>query len=196
VTITSQPADEAAVAPAGTHAVTHGAGEHGAGHAPERRTIVSILTTTDHKTIGLMYIVTSFLFFLAAGLMALFMRVELARPGLQLLSEEQYNQLFTMHGTIMLLFYATSMAIGLANFIVPLQIGAPDVAFPRLNAMGYWFYAFGGLMAVSGFLTPGGAADPAPGQTSGSSACSCPGWGRSWAPSTSSPRSSPCARRA
>jgi len=159
VTITSQPAGEAAVAPAGTHGITHGAGEHGAGHAPERRTIVSILTTTDHKTIGLMYIVTSFLFFLAAGLMALLMRVELARPGLQVLSEEQYNQLFTIHGTIMLLLYATTMAIGMANYIIPLQIGAPDVAFPRLNALGYWFYLAGALMVVSGFLTPGGAAD-------------------------------------
>ncbi len=128
------------------------------GHGPERRTIVSILTTTDHKTIGLLYIVSSFGFFLAAGLMAMLMRTELARPGLQSISEAQYNQLVTMHGTIMLLFYATTMAIGLANFIVPLQIGAPDVAFPRLNALGYWFYLFGGLTAVSGFLTPGGAA--------------------------------------
>src|SRR5699024_1422748 len=69
------------------------------------------------------------------------------------------NQLFTMHGTIMLLLYATPVVFGFANFVLPLQIGAPDVAFPRLNAFSYWLYLFGGLIAVSGFITPGGAAD-------------------------------------
>ena len=90
--------------------------------------------------------------------MALFMRAELARPGLQFLSLEQFNQLFTMHGTIMLLFYATPIVFGFANFVLPLQIGAPDVAFPRLNAFSYWLYVFGALIALSGFFTPGGAA--------------------------------------
>jgi cytochrome c oxidase subunit 1 len=121
--------------------------------------ITKVLSTTDHKTIGLMYIVTSFVFFMIAGLMALLMRGELARPGLQFLSNEQYNQLFTMHGTIMLLLYATPVVFGFANFILPLQIGSPDVAFPRLNAFSYWLYLFGGIITVSGFLTPGGAAD-------------------------------------
>ncbi|WP_174385113.1 cbb3-type cytochrome c oxidase subunit I, partial [Nocardia otitidiscaviarum] len=92
-------------------------------------------------------------------LMALLMRAELARPGLQFLSAEQFNQLFTMHGTIMLLFYATAIVFGFANIILPLQIGAPDVAFPRLNAFSYWLYLFGGTMATAGFITPGGAAD-------------------------------------
>ena len=91
--------------------------------------------------------------------MALLMRAELAVPGLQFLSNEQYNQLFTMHGTIMLLLYATPILFGFANYIVPLQIGAPDVAFPRLNAFSYWLFLFGGLIVMSGFLTPGGAAD-------------------------------------
>ncbi|TML25660.1 MAG: cytochrome ubiquinol oxidase subunit I, partial [Actinobacteria bacterium] len=118
-----------------------------------------LLRTTDAKQIGLMYLVTSFIFFLVGGFMALIMRAELARPGLQFLSPEQYNQLFTMHGTIMLLFFATPIVFAFANYIVPLQIGAPDVSFPRLNALAYWLYAFGGSLAVGGFLTPGGAAD-------------------------------------
>ena len=117
------------------------------------------LTTTDHKVIGNLYLVTAFCFFLGAGALALMMRAELARPHLQLLSEEQYNQLFTVHGTIMMLLFATPLFAGFANAVMPLQIGAPDVAFPRLNAFTYWVYLLGGLMVVSGFLTPGGAAD-------------------------------------
>ncbi len=118
-----------------------------------------ILRTTDAKQIGLMYLVTSFVFFLAGGFMALLMRAELARPGMQFLSLEQYNQLFTMHGTIMLLLFATPILFAFANYIVPLQIGAPDVSFPRLNALAYWLYAFGGTLTIAGFATPGGAAD-------------------------------------
>ena len=129
---------------------------------PERRPrggrFLGYLKTTDPKVLGVMYIVTSLFFFMVGGVMALFMRAELARPGLQFLSLEQYNQLFTMHGTIMLLFYATPIVFGFANFVLPLQIGAPDVAFPRLNAFSYWLYVFGALIAVSGFFTPGGAA--------------------------------------
>jgi cytochrome c oxidase subunit 1 len=127
---------------------------------PRRRSpIWQLLTTTDHKTIGLMYIVTSFAFFMLGGLLALLMRAELARPGLQFFSNEQYNQLFTMHGTIMLLLFATPIVFGFANFVLPLQIGSPDVSFPRLNAVSYWLYLFGGLITVAGFLTPEGAAD-------------------------------------
>jgi cytochrome c oxidase subunit 1 len=103
--------------------------------------------------------VTSFGFFMVGGAMALLMRAELARPGQQFLSNEQYNQLFTMHGTLMLLLYATPILFGFANYIVPLQIGSPDVAFPRLNAFSYWLFLFGGLIVLAGFLTPGGAAD-------------------------------------
>ena len=87
-----------------------------------------------------------------------FLRAELTRPGMQFLSNEQYNQIFTMHGTIMLLMFSTSLFVGFANVIMPLQIGAADVAFPRMNMLSYWLYFFGSLMAVAGFLTPGGAA--------------------------------------
>ncbi|MFW6690671.1 cytochrome c oxidase subunit I [Streptomyces sp. MAR4 CNX-425] len=122
------------------------------------RSVVAWLTTTDHKKIGSLYLGTSFAFFLLGGVFALVMRAELARPGLQLISNEQYNQAFTAHGTIMLLLFATPLFAGFANWIMPLQIGAPDVAFPRLNMFAYWLYLFGSLIVLSGFLTPGGSA--------------------------------------
>ena len=122
------------------------------------RAIVGWLTTTDHKRIGHLYLMTTYFWFLFGGLLALIMRAELSRPGLQFVSVEQYNQLFTMHGTIMLLMFATALFIGFANVIMPLQIGAADVAFPRMNMLSYWLYVFGALMATAGFLTPGGAA--------------------------------------
>src|SRR3954467_7550389 len=129
-------------------------------HVVEKGSRLSnLLRTTDHKTIGLMYLATSFAYFIAGGLMAMLMRGELARPGLQFLSQEQYNQLFTMHGTIMLLLFATPLFFAFGNLTMPLQIGSPDVAFPRLNAFSYWLFLFGSSMAVAGFLTPGGAAD-------------------------------------
>ncbi|MER6580369.1 MULTISPECIES: cytochrome c oxidase subunit I [unclassified Nonomuraea] len=120
--------------------------------------IAKWMSSTDHKIIGHMYLITSFAFFLIGGVMALIMRAELAQPGLQITSNEQFNQLFTMHGTIMLLMFATPLFAGFANELMPLQIGAPDVAFPRLNMVSYWLYLFGSIIAVSGFLTPGGAA--------------------------------------
>ncbi|WP_411122637.1 cytochrome c oxidase subunit I [Streptomyces sp. x-19] len=122
------------------------------------RRIRKYLTTTDHKVIGNMYLVTSFGFFLFAGVLAMLMRAELARPGMQFVSHEQYNQLFTIHGTVMMLLFATPTFAGFANAVMPLQIGAPDVAFPRLNALTYWLYLFGGLIVVSGLVVPGGAA--------------------------------------
>ncbi|MEO6790830.1 MAG: cytochrome c oxidase subunit I [Ornithinibacter sp.] len=122
-------------------------------------TVVKWVTTTDHKVIGNLYFITSFIWFLLGGVMALIIRAELAEPGLQIVDNpEQYNQLFTMHGTIMLLLFATPLFAGFANALMPLQIGAPDVAFPRLNMFAYWLYVFGGLIAAAGFLTPGGAA--------------------------------------
>jgi cytochrome c oxidase subunit I len=127
--------------------------------SPRGAVLLRLIGTTDHKQIGVLYLVTSFGFFFAGGAMALLMRAELARPGLQFLSPEQYNQLFTMHGAIMLLLYATPTLFGFANVVLPLQIGAPDVAFPRLNALSYWLFLFGGLIVLSGFVTPGGAAD-------------------------------------
>jgi cytochrome c oxidase subunit I len=122
-------------------------------------TFLKMIRTTDPKDIAILYMVASFGFFMVGGAMALLIRGELAVPGLQFLSNEQYNQLFTMHGTIMLLLYATPILFGFSNYIVPLQIGAPDVAFPRLNAFSFWLFLFGGLIVMSGFLTPGGAAD-------------------------------------
>ncbi|MFI7065725.1 cytochrome c oxidase subunit I [Kribbella sp. NPDC050124] len=126
---------------------------------PVGQVIGKLLSTTDHKVIGQLYLVTSFAFFLVGGVMALVIRAELAEPGLQIVNEEVYNQLFTMHGTIMLLLFATPLFVGFANVIMPVQIGAPDVAFPRLNMFSYWLFLFGGLIASGAFFTPEGAAD-------------------------------------
>jgi cytochrome c oxidase subunit 1 len=120
--------------------------------------LVAWASTTDHKQIGALYIGTAFGFFLLGGTLALVMRAELARPGMQLISAEQYNQAFTLHGTIMMLLFATPLFAGFANVIMPLQIGAPDVAFPRLNALAYWLFLFGGLLIAGSLLTPEGAA--------------------------------------
>ncbi|TSI17714.1 cytochrome c oxidase subunit I [Brevibacterium aurantiacum] len=123
------------------------------------KVIVDWITSTDHKTIGYMYLIASFIFFCVGGVMALIIRLELFDPGMQIIeTKEQYNQLFTMHGTLMLLMFATPLFAGFANVIMPLQIGAPDVAFPRLNAFAFWMFLFGSLVALSGFLTPQGAA--------------------------------------
>ncbi len=146
---------------------TTAAFDEGGAHATSVRTqrersmgqkIATVLTTTDHKLIGKMYLFTSFAFFLIGGVMALIMRAELARPGTQVVGDETFNQLFTMHGTVMLLMFATPLFFGFSNLVVPIMIGAPDVAFPRLNMFSYWMYLFGSLIAVSGFVVPGGAA--------------------------------------
>ena len=120
--------------------------------------IGDVLATTDHKVIGYLYLGTSFAMFLIAGLLAMLMRAELLEPGTQLVGNETYNQLFTVHGTIMMLLFATPLFAGFANVIVPLQIGAPDVAFPRLNAVTYYLVLFGSLIVLGGFLAPGGPA--------------------------------------
>ncbi|WP_127127506.1 cytochrome c oxidase subunit I [Georgenia sp. SYP-B2076] len=122
------------------------------------KTVVSWITSTDHKTIGYMYLIVAFIFFCIGGVLALLMRAELWEPGMLLQSKEQYNQLFTMHGTIMMFLFATPLFTAFGNILVPLQIGAPDVAFPRLNMFAFWLFLFGGLITVAGFLTPKGAA--------------------------------------
>jgi cytochrome c oxidase subunit 1 len=136
--------------------------QHAAAAAPRGYWKGSILadwlSSTDHKIIGHLYLITSFFFFMAAGLMALIMRAQLLGPDNHLIPTQQYNQLFTMHGTIMLLLFATPLFVGFANEIMPLQIGAPDVAFPRLNLLSYYMFAFGGLILLLSFITPGGAA--------------------------------------
>ena len=121
--------------------------------------VVRWMTSTDHKIIGYMYLIASFGFFLFGGVLALLIRAELFQPGRQVVSDGFYNQLFTMHGTIMLLLFATPLFIGFGNIIVPLQIGAPDVAFPRLNMFSFYLFLIGGLIVCAGFITPGGAAD-------------------------------------
>jgi cytochrome c oxidase subunit 1 len=120
--------------------------------------LIELLTTTDHKWIGILYLATSIAFLIVGGILALVIRAELAFPELQFVDRPLYNQLFTMHGTGMIFFAIVPMGIGFANYILPLQIGAPDVAFPRLNALTYWLYLLGGLVAFSGFLTTTGAA--------------------------------------
>jgi cytochrome c oxidase subunit 1 len=120
--------------------------------------IVDYLTTVDHKKIGILYIFTSFGIFLAGGVLALLVRMELARPGLQVMGENTYNQVFTMHGTLMIFLFAAQVSTGLGNYLVPLQIGAADVAFPRANAMSYWLYLFGSLIVLSSFFVAGGPA--------------------------------------
>jgi cytochrome c oxidase subunit 1 len=118
------------------------------------------LTSTDHKDIGRSYMYTAVVFFLLAGLMAMFIRAQLAEPDNTLLTQAVYNELFTMHGSVMLLLFAGPFAFaGFANILVPIQVGAPDMAFPRLNLLSYWLFLFGGLIMMSGFLTSGGAAD-------------------------------------
>jgi cytochrome c oxidase subunit 1 len=131
--------------------------------APVRFDLLAWLSTTDHKAIGVLYLVTAFGFFLLAGLMAVVIRTELAAPGMQIVTEDTYNQLFTMHGTLMLLLFATPAGIAFANYLVPLQIGAADMAFPRLNALSYWLFLFGGITSLLGFVTSAGA--PATGWT-------------------------------
>ena len=127
------------------------------GHA-EPRGIAAWLTTVDHKRIGILYLVTAIVFFFLSGALSLLMRAELAQPGIQLFEQSTYNQLFTMHGTGMMYLFATPVVAGLANYFIPLHIGAPDVAFPRLNALTYWLFLLGGIVVFSGFLTAGGAA--------------------------------------
>ncbi len=122
--------------------------------APRRRSgLMEWLTTVDHKKIGLLYIGTSFLFFLTGGVLALFIRLELAQPGLQMLGAEQFNQFFTMHGTTMIFLFVIPMFAGLGNYFIPLMVGAHDMAFPRLNAFSYWLVLGGGLVLYSSFLS-------------------------------------------
>jgi cytochrome c oxidase subunit 1 len=120
--------------------------------------ILGWVTTTDHKRIGAAYMITAFVFFFIGGAMAELMRMQLAQPDQDIISTDRYNQLFTMHGTIMLLLFVSPFALGLANYLVPLQVGAKDMAFPRLNALGYWLTVFAGVVMLGGFATKDGAA--------------------------------------
>jgi cytochrome c oxidase subunit 1 len=115
----------------------------------------SWVTTVDHKRIGILYGVTAFIFFILSGLQALLMRLQLARPNGEVLEADLYNQLFTMHGISMIFLVVMPMGVALMNFMIPLMIGARDVAFPRLNAFSYWVFLFGGLFIYSSFFLGG-----------------------------------------
>lgn len=118
----------------------------------------SWLTTVDHKRLGILYILTSFTFMGLASIEAFIIRLQLAAPGMELVSPDVYNQLFTMHGVTMIFLAIMPLGTGFANYFVPLMIGARDLAFPRLNAFGYWVYAAGGIFVYSSFFL-GGAPD-------------------------------------
>jgi cytochrome c oxidase subunit 1 len=116
------------------------------------------LTTTDHKKIGILYLANSILMFLLGGIFALLVRVELAQPGLQFLTDAQYNQAFTIHASLMLFLFVIPVLAGFGNYVVPLMIGAPDMAFPRINAFSFWLLPLAAIVMLSGFATGGGAA--------------------------------------
>jgi cytochrome c oxidase subunit I len=116
---------------------------------------LSWVASVDHKQIGILYLWSATIFFLVGGLLALLMRIQLAKPDNHFLSPQTYNQLFTMHGTTMIFLVVVPGLLGFANYMVPLMIGARDVAFPRLNALGFWVQAFGGLMLYFSFATGG-----------------------------------------
>ncbi len=116
------------------------------------------LTATNHKDIGVLYMLTTLFFFTVAGLLSFVIRLQLSHPGNTMLSANAYNQIFTLHGTAMIFLVVAPFAFGLANYLVPLQIGAPDMAFPRLNALGVWLFIISGLAIFSGIFAEGGAA--------------------------------------
>src|SRR3954451_7360554 len=119
---------------------------------------MSWVTTVDHKRIGILYLSTALVFFAAGGILALLMRSQLATAGESFVTKNSYNELFTIHGTTMIFLLIVPFWAGLANFLVPLMIGARDMAFPRLNAASYWFFLFGGIVMFMSFLAKGGAA--------------------------------------
>ena len=123
----------------------------------EERGWTSWITTTDHKRIGIMYMVTTFVFFCLGGVEALLMRLQLGAPNNTLVTPTTYNQLFTMHGTTMIFLFVVPMMAGLANYFMPLMIGARDMAFPRLNALSFWLLPVAGLIMLGSFFAPGGA---------------------------------------
>jgi cytochrome c oxidase subunit I len=123
-----------------------------------RGRVASWVTTVDHKRIGILYIVTALCFFAAGGILALLIRAQLATPNEHVVTRNAYNELFTIHGTTMIFLFIVPFWAGLANYLVPLMIGARDMAFPRLNAASYWFFLLGGIVMFLSFLASGGAA--------------------------------------
>ena len=178
-------------------------------HAHHPSGIMRWITTTNHKDIGTLYLWFSFTMFLVGGVMALAIRAELFQPGLQVVDPEFFNQLTTLHGLIMVFGAIMPAASGFANWQIPMMIGAPDMAFARMNNWSFWLLPSAAILLVVSFFVPGGAAGAAAGRSTRRSRCrrawawtsrSSPStsWARrrSWARSTSSRRSSTCARRA
>ena len=122
-----------------------------------RGRVTTWLTTVDHKRIGLLYIWTALVFFAIGGVLALVIRTQLATPHEHLLTKNAYNQAVTMHGTTMIFLVIVPILAGFGNYLVPLMIGARDMAFPRLNALSYWLFLFGGVVLMLSFLAKGGA---------------------------------------
>src|SRR6476659_11497863 len=118
---------------------------------------MSWITTVDHKRIGILYLATALVFFTAGGILALLMRSQLATANESFITKNSYNELFTIHGTTMIFLFIVPFWAGLANFLVPLMIGARDMAFPRLNALSYWLFLFGGVTMFMSFFASGGA---------------------------------------
>src|SRR5208337_2627641 len=114
------------------------------------------LNTTNHKQVGILYIVTAIFFMAVAGMFGEMMRTQLAVPMNNFLQPATYEQTVTLHGLLMILWVMTPLGIGIANYIVPLQIGAKDLAFPRMNATSYWTYLFSGIMLIGTVFLPGG----------------------------------------
>src|SRR5215218_11403718 len=122
-----------------------------------RGRVAGWLTTADHKRIGILYIGTCLLFFAAGGVIAVLMRTQLAQPNADFIARERYNELFTIHGITMIFLVVVPILAGFGNFMVPLMIGARDMAFPRLNALSYWLFLLGGIILYSSWFAAGGA---------------------------------------
>ncbi|GAB4439105.1 MAG: cytochrome c oxidase subunit I [Anaerolineae bacterium] len=125
---------------------------------PQPTGIMAWVMTVDHKKIGILYIGTALVAFMMSGFLAMLIRTELSAPGMQVMSSDQYNQVFSIHGTSMIFLFIIPMLAGLANYFVPLQIGARDMAFPRLNMLSYWLFLFAAIVMFGSFLAPQGAA--------------------------------------
>ena len=117
------------------------------------------LMTTNHKDVGILYLVTSLYFFIVAGTLALLFRIQLAVPENQFLDAARFNQAITNHGLLMVFWFLSPLGFAFANYVVPIQLGAKDMAYPRLNALSYWLLLFGGLLMLAGFFAPGGTGD-------------------------------------
>jgi cytochrome c oxidase subunit 1 len=122
-----------------------------------RSSLYDWLTTTDHKKIGILYLVNSFVMFFFAGVLALLVRAELAAPGIQFMKESLYNQVFTIHASVMIFLFIIPILAGFGNYVVPLMIGAPDMAFPRINALSFWMLPLAAVLILTGFVTGGAA---------------------------------------